>query len=565
MNTQQQRSTLFHGGTVWPGKGLGDTHALLVRDGLIAALGTDAVQQAKDIDHEAIDLDGGFLMPGFGEGHSHPIHGGLENYGPKLVGLASVEAIVAEVRRYAEENPDEEWIQGVAYNGSLAEGGLFDARWLDEGVSDRPVVLRGWDGHTLWCNSEALRRASITKDTPEPEMGEIPRRADGEPLGVLREWGALDLMAAVCPPPAFEVRLNALATALDMFSSFGITWAQESWAELDNYKVYIEAARRGLLKVRMNIALIADPRHFPGSLQEMLAAREEVRALNHPNLTFNTIKFFADGVIENETASLLDPYCTVEHHGMRIWEPAELSKAVAAVRAEGFQPYIHAIGDDAVRISLDAMEHSAHFTDAAAARPVVTHVQLASDKDLARFAELGVVANMQPLWAQLDALMTVLTIPRLGRERADTQYKTRTLAESGARLAFGSDWPASSADPREGIAIAASRTTTDGDPDGGWVPEQIIGIEDALDIYTRGTAFQGFADAHPAPWGTLAPGHSADLVWLGQDPRTAAPAELPGNPVIATYLAGQATYANDNVNEYVNDSDHEGQPSHVAQ
>lgn len=540
---QDSQAALFHSGTVWSGKEHGNTHALLVRDGLVAALGDEALAQAAGIDHDSVDLKGGFLMSGFGEGHSHPIHGGLENFGPRLVGLESVEAILAEVKRYAEANPKEEWIQGVAYNSSLAEGGLFDARWLDSVVADRPVVLRGWDGHTLWCNSEALRRASITKDTPDPEMGEIPRRDDGEPLGVLLEWGALDLMAAVCPPPPFETRLGALRTALDLFTSLGITWAQEAWAELDNYKVYMEAARRGLLTVRMNIALIADPRHFPASLPDILQAREEIRALNHPNLTFNTIKFFADGVIETETAALLEPYCSTEHHGMRVWEPEPLAQAVAAVRAEGFQPFIHAIGDDAVRYSLDAMESSAHLIQGHAARPVITHVQLAAASDIARFASLGVIANLQPLWAQLDALMTVLTIPRLGQERADTQYQTRTLIESGAALAFGSDWPASSADPREGLAIATSRTTTEGDPDGGWIPEQIIPMEDALDIYTRGTAYQAFADQASEPWGTLEPGHRADLVWLGRDPRAHDPADFPSNPIMATYLGGTQTFA----------------------
>ena len=544
---------LFHGGTVWPGKGLGDSHALLIRDGLIAALGDDAVRQAQGTPHEAVDLRGGFLMPGFGEGHSHPIFGGIEQRGPQISGVGSVDAIITEVRRYAQDHPDEEWIQGASYNGSLVEGGLFDARWLDEAVPDRPVVLRGWDYHTLWCNSEALRRAGITADTPDPEMGEIPRRTDGSPLGVLREWGAIDLMEKVCPPHDFEVRLTALTTALEMFSSFGITWAQDTWVSADDVEVYLEAARRGLLKVRMNLALLADPRNFEDSLPGMIALRQRVRDLNHPYLTANTVKFFADGVIENETASLLESYCTASHSGMRIWEPARLSHAVAAVRAEGFQPYIHAIGDDAVRISLDAMEFSAAATDAAAARPVITHVQLASDADLDRFARLGVIANLQPLWAQLDALMTVLTIPRLGRERADRQYKTRTLAESGAALSFGSDWPCSSADPREGIAIAASRTTTGGDPAGGWVPEEIIDMEDALDIYTRGTSFQAFADHTLAPWGTLAVGHSADLVWFGHDPRAAAANDLPANPILATYLAGAATYS----------GAHEGQLSHV--
>lgn len=535
-------ATYFHGGTIWSGTNQAEHTSVLVEDGVITAFDAAAAERADQIDAARVHLDGGFLMPGFNEGHSHPIDGGLEQRGPQIVGLESVEAIVGEVRRYADAHPEDEWILGASYNGSLVDGGLFDARWLDAAVSDRPVVLYAWDYHTLWCNSEALRRAGITRDTPEPVLGEIPRRADGEPLGTLREVGALDLMLKVSPGHPLEERIRALGRAIDMFTSLGITYVHDSLVPLGDVDVYLEAARRGMLRVRMNLAFLADPREFPTGLPALVAARERVRALNHPLLTANTIKFYADGVIENETGSLLEPYCTGHHRGMRVWQPQHLAEAVTAVQAEGFQPYVHAIGDDAVRTALDAMQAAKNVLGELGTRPVVTHVQLAEDSDLARFAELGVIANMQPLWAQQDSLMTVLTVPRLGRERSDRQYRLRTLADSGARVAFGSDWPCSSADPREGIAIAATRTTVDGDPVGGWMPEEILPLESAMDLYTRGTAYQAFADTTEHPWGTLEVGNSADFAVLSRDPRFEAPALFPTNTIRATYLLGRATY-----------------------
>lgn len=541
-HTPAQGTTLFSGGTVWPGAGAPDTHALLVQEGRIVALGDDALAHPSAASAAHVDLAGGFMMPSFGEGHAHPIFGGLEAHGPSIGGLESIPEIVAEVGRYAEANPDVEWILGASYNGSLVEGGLFDAKWLDEAVSDRPVVLRAWDYHTVWCNSRALELAGITTDTPEPELGEIPRRADGSPLGVLREWGALDLMNAVNPGHSLEARLDALVAAQQHYASLGTTWVQDAWVETSDLDMYIEAAKRGLIHTRMNLALLADPRKFPGQLPEMLAARQRVRDLNHPLLTARTVKFFADGVIENETGALLEPYCTGQHSGMQVWAPAALAEAIAVVEAEGFQPFVHAIGDAAVRNALDAIEHSRAVNGDLGTRPVITHVQLADEADLARFAELGVIANLQPLWAQLDGLMTVLTLPRLGAARSDRQYQTRTLTDSGATVSFGSDWPCSTADVREGIAVAATRTTSAGEPAGGWVPEQILPLEQCLSLATQGTAVQAFADQQEASWGVLSPGMSADLVVFARDPRSESPKAFPDNPIRSTYLAGRSTF-----------------------
>src|SRR5699024_1356832 len=175
---------------------------------------------------EHVDLDGGFLMPSFGDGHAHPIFGGMEAEGPQVRACSSVDEIVAEVPRYAAAHPDEKWITGASYDGSLVAGGLFDARWLAEAVSDRPVVLRAWDYHTVWCNSRARELAGITAETPDPEIGEIPRREDGSPLGTLREWGAVDLIDAVRPPQEESVRLRALERAADYYRRRGVTWVR---------------------------------------------------------------------------------------------------------------------------------------------------------------------------------------------------------------------------------------------------------------------------------------------------------------------------------------------------
>ena len=529
--------TLFHDGNVWPGAHNATADALLVTDGVITALGAEAVALAGDgSDVTRIDLEGGFLMPSFGDGHAHPLLGGLEFVGPAVRPCTSVDEIVEAVRRFAKDNPDEEWIVGASYDGSLAEGGLFDARWLDEAVSDRPVVLRAWDYHTVWCNSVALERAGITADTPDPVLGEIPHREDGSVLGTLREWGAVDLVTAVMPARDEDVRIAALGTAADYYLSRGVTWVQDAWVEPADVDTYLEAARRDALRMRFNLALYADPRHFDSQLHDFSMAKRRVEQLDSPMLTAHTVKFFADGVVENETGALLEPYCSGLHdHGMTVWEGDSLSEAVRQVDDLGLQIHIHAIGDAAVRQALDAIEYAAEWNGPRDRRPVIAHAQLVDDADLERFAALGVIPNMQPLWAQMDALMTVLTIPRLGRERADKQYRMRSLDSSGAALAFGSDWPVSSGAPLDGIAIAVSRQTPEGEPSGGWMPDETLTIEQSLTAYTAAVATQAYGEK---TWGRLEVGASADLVWLDCDPRETPARELPGITVRGTYVRG---------------------------
>lgn len=521
---------VFTGGAIWTGAEV--TGALAVTDGRISAVGADALRRPGTL----VDLGGGFLMPSFGDGHAHPLFGGLEAQGPQIKGLTTVPDIVAEVARYAAEHPELEWIAGGSYDPSLVPGGDFDARWLDEAVPDRPVALRAYDYHTVWCNTAALERAGIGPGTPDPAIGWIVRRADGSPLGTLREWQACDLVLDLVPGKSADELVEGLAEAGRTMSSAGITWVQDAWVEPPMVDAYLEAERRGALAFRANLAFRADPETWRDQRAEFAALRERVAGSRL--VTAATVKFFADGVIEGGTAAMLTPYEDAPHScGMPVWEPAALADAVAAFDADGFQVHIHAIGDLGVRASLDAVERAVRENPARDRRPVIAHTQLVDPSDLPRFAELGVIANFEPLWAQLDPLQTELTIPRLGPERAALQYPMGSLLRLGAAVSFGSDWPVSSHEPLLGIRVAATRQTLDGS--GPWIPEERLTVEQALRAQTAGVAYQAFAEHR---WGTLAPGMEADLVWLAADPRTTDPLDVHRIPVLGTWLSGTPTH-----------------------
>ena len=270
---------------------------------------------------------------------------------------------------------------------------------------------------------------------------------------------------------------------------------------------YVAAARRGALRMRVNLALYADPRYFDEQVRQFSESRRLVSEAGSPLLTANTVKFFADGVVENETGALLEPYCSGMHsHGQQNWAGDALAEAAARVDDLGLQIHIHAIGDAAARQALDAIEHAIRCNGPRDRRPVIAHAQLVDDADIERFAELGVIPNMQPLWAH------------------------------------GSDWPVSSGAPLDGIAVGVSRLTADGQPEGGWTPHEIIPIDRSLSAYTAGVAYQAFAEN---AWGTITPGASADLVWLDGDPRRTPPLQIPDIAVRATYLRGQPVYLAD--------------------
>lgn len=533
MGQQPVVDTVFTGNLWCPTNG--DLAAIAVGGGRLLAVGADALALREQAVEE-IQISEGVLIPAFADGHAHPLFGGLEAEGPAIRQQSDIPGVIAEVRRWAQAHPEADWILGASYDSSLAAEGLFDARWLDDAVPDRPVALRGSDYHSMWVNSRALQLAGISAETPEPLLGEIPRRSDGSVLGTLREWGAVELVEAVATPWALQTRVGALERAAQQYAAQGITWVQDAWVEPATLEVYLAAARSDRLPIRFNLALYADPRRWPAQLPQLLAAREQVQQLAHPHLSANTIKFFADGVIENSTGALLEHYCGCPgERGMLVWAEDQLARAVTEVDAAGFQAHIHTIGDRAVRVALAAIETAIRTNGPRDRRPVLAHAQLVDPADRPRLAELGVTVVASPLWAQYDAAAEVLMAPRLGTARSAAQYPLATLRSLGVQMSFGSDWPVTSADPLQGLAVACTRQNALGEPVGGWTPHERLSVTDAFASYTAGVARQGYRRA-----GQLAVGQDADFTLLSADPRLLTdPREIAAIGVNGTWLAGQ--------------------------
>jgi predicted amidohydrolase YtcJ len=516
------------------------TDAVAVEDGRIVALGDEAQARARRAD-QLVDLAGRCLVPGFRDGHVHPLGGGQVLLGPPVRGVADLDELLERLGAWAREHPELPVVEAAGYDPTFTPDGRFDAAWLDRAVPDRPALVWSTDHHAIWANSAALAAAGIGAATPDPPMGRVLRRGDGSPLGTLQE-AAVDLVTPLLPPPDPGRQRDELRRALAELAAAGIVWVQDALVEPPDLARYLDAAARGELTCRVAAALAAVPggwRERRRAFGELRAAAEAAAAGARPGdamVRANTVKFFADGVIEAGTAALLEPYLDAPgSRGIPNWPREELAEAVAAFDADGFGVHLHAIGDAGVRAALDAIEHATAVNGPRDRRPVIAHTQLVHPDDLPRFARHGVVANFEPLWAQLDPLMLDLTIPRLGPERAARQYPIGTLARSGARLSFGSDWPVSSVVPMEGLAVAVTRQTRDGRPPGGWLPAERLGLDAALAAYTSGGAWQAFEE-HTA--GTITVGKRADLALLGADPPALAALDLAAVPVEGTWLAG---------------------------
>lgn len=532
-------STRIDNATVWTGHELPDgtiatSDAVVVRDGRVIALG--AVARAMDVDH-VIDAHGGFLLPAFGDGHVHPIFGGLEQHFAEVRQGTSVEEVARIVGEWARAHPETEWIRGEGFDPTLAPGGVFKAEWLDAQVADRPVVLRATDYHTVWVNSAALKRVGYHAGVMQPHDGEIVLGEDDAPVGTLREWGAwrpvYDLMPAVTAAQA----TSALEFATSGFAAAGITWIQDAWVESSDVALWLAALNAEVVRVDADLALWADPNTWRDQLDSFVHARREMEAKGKGRITANTIKFFADGVIESATGALLEPYCDCPHSkGIPNWEPGELRAAVEAVDALGFTPHIHAIGDAAVRNALDAIEFAATTNQPRDRRWTICHVQLVDPPDLDRFADLGVIANFEPYWSKFDSWQSELNRHRLGEERLHRQFQTATLMRHGARVSFGSDWPVTTYAPLDGIQVAVTRQLdAESEP---WMPQERISVDEALAAYTSGVAFQSGRDDA----GAVRPGARADLTLLSEDPRECEPMRIDQIEVLGTWRAGERTF-----------------------
>jgi predicted amidohydrolase YtcJ len=488
---------------------------------------------------EIVDLRGGFLAPAFMDGHAHPLFGGRESQGPLVNGLQTVAEMVAEVKRFADNNPNTPWIIGGAYEAAVVGGGDFLAIWLDEVVSDRPVVLQAVDHHTIWVNSKALEIAGITAGTVDPDGGTIARNPDGTARGTLREPSAMDLIMKHAPERTIAEDVAAIAWASDRYLESGVTAATDAWVEPGMAEAYIAADKSGALTIDMDLFFLAQPDSWRERISYFAKLREEIKSLGAGSkLAAKTIKIIGDGALSAGTAALLSPYLDdPTSKGLLIWEDDEVLDAAVTFDAAGYQLHMHAIGDAAVRQALDTIEKMAAVNPKWDRRPVIVHAQLINPADLPRFASLGVIANYQPLWTYLDPMNKELIAPRLGDARNALQYQLASMVRSGARISYGSDWPVTSYVPLLALAVPTHRQSPDRYPSEGWSPQEAISVEESLSFYTSGVAYQGFNEKR---FGAIAVGMQADLMVLDANPMQVPPHDVARIKILGVYKSGVA-------------------------
>ncbi|MEU6147803.1 amidohydrolase [Streptomyces sp. NPDC047081] len=535
---------LFTGGPILTPQGRTAT-AVAVTGDRITAVGHDEVLDLAGPRTQVVDLAGRLLLPGFQDAHVHPIPAGLELSQCDLTGARTAEETVAAVRAYADAHPGREWILGGGWSMEAFEGGTPTKELLDAVVPDRPVYLPNRDHHGAWVNSRALELAGITKDTPDPADGRIERDASGKPGGTLQE-GAMQLVGRLTPPATAADRLAALLHAQRHLHALGITAWQDAlvgdFLGMDDPSgAYLAAVRDGSLTARVVGALWWDRERGAEQIPELVEKRAE---LSRGRFRATSVKLMLDGVAENGTAALLDPYldrcgCATANRGKSFIDAGQLPKYVTELDALGFQCHFHALGDRAVRDALDAIGAAREANKASGTRPHLAHLQVVHPEDVSRFAELGATANIQPLWAAHEPQMDELTIPFLGSQRAAWQYPFGALLRSGATLAAGSDWPVSSPDPLQGIHVAVNRVEPGADGSRVFLPAERITLTEALTAYTAGSAYVNHLD----DTGRIQTGALADLVVLDRDPFAGPPEAIAETRVALTYVGGEGVYA----------------------
>ncbi|MEU9411029.1 amidohydrolase [Streptomyces sp. NPDC048281] len=535
---------LFTGGPVLTPGGPAATAVAVTGERITAVGSAGELRELAGPRTEVVDLAGRLLLPGFQDAHVHPVPAGLELAQCDLTGLLTAEATVAAVRAYAAAHPERPWILGGGWSMEAFEGGTPAKELLDAVVPDRPVYLPNRDHHGAWVNSRALELAGIGRDTPDPADGRIERDASGAPSGTLQE-GAMQLVGRLAPPAGPADRLAALLDAQRHLHALGITaWQDALIGDFlgmdDPSSAYLAAARDGSLTARVVGALWWDRERGAEQIPELVEKRA---ASTHGRFRAGAVKLMLDGVAENGTAALLDPYldpcgCATRNRGKSFIDPGQLPKYVIELDALGFQCHFHALGDRAVRDALDAVEAARAANGMSDTRPHLAHLQVVHPADIPRFARLGATANIQPLWAAHEPQMDELTIPFLGAERAGWQYPFGSLLRSGARLAAGSDWPVSSPDPLQGIHVAVNRVEPDGDAPV-FLPEERLGLAAAISAYTAGSAYVNHLD----DTGRVAVGALADLVVLDRDPFAGPPERIADTRVAHTYVGGARVYS----------------------
>jgi predicted amidohydrolase YtcJ len=516
--------------------------AVAVRAGRIAAVGSvGEVDAFVGPGTRVLELEGRTVLPGFQDAHLHPPDGGVGKLRCDLHEAYSREDCLEAIARYAAEHPGDEWIVGEGWSMDSFPSGTPSRDDLDSVVADRPAFLLNRDGHGAWVNSRALETAGIRAGTADPPDGRIERDPGGEPQGTLHE-GAMFLVERLLPETTAEEWEEGIRRAQAELHALGITAWQDATVRPETLRAYRALAERGELTMRTEGNLLWERSRGEEQLEEFVELRAEGSL---GRLRIRGAKIFQDGVAENFTAAMLAPYLDrhgllTDNRGISMHEAGELARMVALLDAEGFQVHVHAIGDRAVRESLDAVEAAQQENGRRDARHHLAHIQFVHPADVPRFRRLGVVANAQPLWACREGYVTDLTEPFVGPGPSAYMYPFGSLRRAGAVLAFGSDWTVTPPDPLPQIEVAVTRVATDNRGAEPLLPDEALDLGTALAAFTIGSAFVNFLERET---GSIEPGKLADLVLLDRDLFDPGAGPVGDARVLLTLVEGEAVYA----------------------
>ena len=477
-----------------------------------------------------IDGKGRTMLPGLIDAHGHVVGLGFQALTLDLTGTTSLAEAQAKIAAYAKEHGNRKWIIGTGWNQELWGLGRFPiAAELDAVVGDKPVWLERVDGHSGWANSAAMAEAGVTVKSVSPVGGRI-EMVGGRPSGIFVD-AAMDLIGKVVPQPLSRERDQALVKAQDALLAFGITGIADMGTSIEDWNSFRRAGDGGWLKIRIfSYSAGLDPIFVIGG-------NAPTPWLYGDRLKMGGVKLLADGALGSRGAWLKAPYSdSPTNRGLQFFDDTKLRNIMSRAALDGYQIAIHAIGDAANTQALDAFsELQATYTGDRRWR--IEHAQILDPADIPRFAQLGVIASMQPVHQTSDRMMAEA---RLDPGRLKGAYVWRSLQVAGAKLAFGSDTPVESPDPFAGLAAAITREDAKGEPFGGWQPQERVSREAALAGFTTGAAFASFAENKV---GRLAPGLWADFILVDRDPLLVSPSELRATKVLETWIAGRKVYS----------------------